>query len=242
MFPGARSRISIVAPLAIVIVAASSCASIPADPERGSSAQGSSLERPIDAPADFEFGSIGASDAGSDAGAEPPAAALVDSTVAVRTGDTLGDLATAVDAPTPATIEIESLEIEAPIVPVGIDADGAFDLPPGNEAGWYRFGPAPGAEGSAVLAAHVDWNGEPGAFFTLHEAEGGERLSVVYDDGSIVEFEIVSIEEYSKTELPLEELFTRDGEPQLALITCGGDFDRATRSYESNVVVIAVPA
>ena len=32
-----------------------------------------------------------------------------------------------------------------------------MDLPEDvDRVGWYRFGPAPGADGSAVLAGHVD--------------------------------------------------------------------------------------
>ena len=34
---------------------------------------------------------------------------------------------------------------------------------------WYRYGPTPGAPGSAVLAGHVDWHGVPGIFFHLSE-------------------------------------------------------------------------
>jgi hypothetical protein len=37
-------------------------------------------------------------------------------------------------------------------------------------------------------------------------------------------------------------LFAIDGQPQLVLITCGGDFDNATAQYDQNVVVIAAPA
>lgn len=36
-------------------------------------------------------------------------------------------------------------------------------------------------------------------------------------------------------------LFTRTGPPRLAVISCGGTFDRAKRSYRDNVVVIAEP-
>ncbi len=228
---------SIVACVAIVMVVASSCASVGSSTEAASSSTGANLDQQRSVGAPFEFGSAAAM-----VDDEVPEADVgVDPTVPIRTGDTLGDLAESVSVASPTSVLIAGLDIDAPVSPVGIDADGAFDLPPGNEAGWYRFGPVPGSEGSAVLAAHVDWNGVPGAFFNLREATSGDRLTVVYEDGSRLDFEIIRVDQYEKTELPLADLFTREGPPQLALITCGGDFDRATRSYEDNVVVIAIP-
>lgn len=37
------------------------------------------------------------------------------------------------------------------------------------------------------------------------------------------------------------ELFTTTGAPRLVLITCGGPFDLATRTYLDNIVVFATP-
>jgi hypothetical protein len=39
----------------------------------------------------------------------------------------------------------------------------------------------------------------------------------------------------------LRQLFSGTGAPRLTLITCGGSFDAARRSYRENVVVTAVP-
>ncbi len=44
---------------------------------------------------------------------------------------------------------------------------------------------------------------------------------------------------YDKSSLPVDDLYRRDGEPRLLLITCGGDFDAEAGSYRSNVVVEA---
>ncbi len=54
-------------------------------------------------------------------------------------------------------------------------------------------------------------------------------------------YEVVGRRQYLKTRVPLGALFARTGAPRLTLITCGGSFDRATRSYLANVVVTAVP-
>jgi hypothetical protein len=46
---------------------------------------------------------------------------------------------------------------------------------------------------------------------------------------------------YLKDELPLEAIFSRDGDAVLTLVTCGGGFSASTGRYDSNVVVYAVP-
>lgn len=174
-------------------------------------------------------------------GAEPDTRQVERPSVEIRTGVTLDDVADAPPRREPRSITIDGLDITAPVRPAGINDRGEFDLPPGSEAGWYRFGPTPGQDGSAVIAAHVDWNGVPGAFFDLREAKPGQRIVVDFDDDSTAAFHIVEVRQYDKTVLPLDELFVRAGDPQLTLITCGGEFDPAARSYEDNVVVIAEP-
>jgi hypothetical protein len=54
-------------------------------------------------------------------------------------------------------------------------------------------------------------------------------------------FEVVARERYSKTRIPLDKYFARDGAPRLTLITCGGPFDSRTRHYRDNIVVTAEP-
>lgn len=242
MSAGTRHRFSTALALAVVILVAGSCARVV--PPDESSAERSDVSVTGDVPDtavgppaadDSLVGGVRPSEAESNGG--DPAGPV--RTVPVRTGDTLSELGEQVSGPTPTGIEIDGLDIVAPVTPSGIDADGAFDLPPGSEAGWYRFGPAPGAQGSAVLAAHVDWNGVPGVFFDLAKAEVGERITIRYDDGSRLEFEITSLTQFVKTQLPLDELFEREGPPRLVLITCGGAFDPVARSYADNVVVIA---
>lgn len=141
----------------------------------------------------------------------------------------------------PVGLVLPSLEIDAPITPVGVEANGEMEIPGASEVGWYRFGPKPGEEGSAVLAAHVDFNGEIGVFFDLRDGQVGETIDVEYSDGSVRSFVVTERNQFDKTELPFDEIFRRDGAPSLVLITCGGDFNPSLRSYEDNVVLFAEP-
>lgn len=154
--------------------------------------------------------------------------------------------AAAVDSeplPHPSRLVIESLGVAAPIDPYGVDVDGQMDVPDNvTDVGWYEYGPTPGSSGSAVLAAHVDLAGQgAGVFFNLRELRNNDVVTVEYENGTSTEFRVVANSIYDKAELPLDAIFSRSGPPVLTLITCGGGFSRSARSYDSNVVVYAVP-
>lgn len=183
------------------------------------------------------FSGVGASSANPDPDA-PAEAYRPD--VPIRSGQ--ADEATAaVATTTPTRIRAASIGIEAPVMSVGVDADNQFDVPEADTVGWYRYSSAPGSEGSSVLAAHVDYNGRPGAFFSLHELRTGDTVDVEMSDGTVLHYRVEGNTEYDKTELPAEELFRKTGDAALILITCGGSFDPQARSYEANVVITAVP-
>jgi Sortase domain len=146
----------------------------------------------------------------------------------------------------PVALRAPAAGIEAPVDAVGVEAGStAMEVPEDiGRAGWYRYGPAPGAaEGVAVITSHVDSaRSGPGAFFRLRELGVGARVEVTLEDGRVVQYEVTGREQLPKEALPAGDLFRRDGDHALALITCGGAFNRATRSYTDNVIVWAVPS
>lgn len=145
-------------------------------------------------------------------------------------------------APRPIGLVVESLGISsAPIIDVGVEANGEMEIPGATEIGWYRFGPTPGDPGSAVLAAHIAFNGRDGVFRNLDEIEVGAIVEVAYEDGSSKRFRVTEIAQYAKDELPVDRVFAKEGTSELTLITCGGDFNRSLRSYSDNVVAFAEP-
>ncbi len=146
------------------------------------------------------------------------------------------------DRAEPTRLVIPALDIDAPIQAVGVTG-GEMEVPPRADlVAWYRFGPIPGAPGSAVLAAHVSWGGERGAFYHLRDLPRGAEVEVRFADGSVRRFRSVALAAYDKSDLPVERIFERRGEPVLTLITCGGAFNQSLHSFEQNVVASAVPA
>ena len=143
----------------------------------------------------------------------------------------------------PVTLRIPAIGVEATVKPAGVEADGEMEVP-GNvtEVGWYKYGSAPGESGSAVLAAHVDLAGSgPGVFFDLRLVEPGDIILVDLDDDTTLTYRAEARTVYDKDDLPTEAIFSRQGPQILTLVTCGGGFNQSLRSYDSNVVVYAVP-
>lgn len=147
------------------------------------------------------------------------------------------------EGPRPVGLTIDALGVRAAeVLGVGVEDNGDMEIPPADQVGWYQFGAKPGDEaGSAVLAAHIAYNGRDGVFVDLDELSVGARIEVVYDDGTVVAYIATELRQYDKSELPDDKIFNRDGDHQLVLITCGGDFNREISSYEDNVVVFAQP-
>jgi sortase (surface protein transpeptidase) len=144
----------------------------------------------------------------------------------------------------PVRLAVPALGVDTAVDPVGVEADGQMTVPAEvDRVGWYRFGPVPGAEGSAVLAGHVDsWDQGLGAMAPLRGAEVDDEVLVTDAAGSETRWRVVSRDLLDKEALPLDSLFGRTGEPRLVLVTCGGEYLPDLRSYQANVVVVAVPA
>jgi LPXTG-site transpeptidase (sortase) family protein len=144
--------------------------------------------------------------------------------------------------PQPVAVSMNSIGVdEAGVREVGVATNGEMEIPGADEIGWYRWSPSPGHAGSAVLAAHIAYNGSDGVFRYLDDVEIGEVVSVDYDDGTVRDFEIIEKSQYRKDKLPFDRIFAKDGEPILTLITCGGTFNQSLRSYDDNIVAYAVP-
>ena len=141
----------------------------------------------------------------------------------------------------PVTLTIPSIGVQAPLVTLGLTASGALQVPSSTAvAGWYTGSPRPGAVGSAVIAGHIDSRAGPGVFFRLSQLRPNDRVYVRRADGTLAEFRVTAVRTYAKDHFPTLAVYGPAPDPELRLITCGGDFDPGTRACLSNVVVYAV--
>lgn len=142
----------------------------------------------------------------------------------------------------PATLSLPNLGKSGQVFPVGLEPNGELEVPGADDIGWYQFGAGvDGGVGSTVLAAHIAFDGRNGVFSNLAETSIGDEI-VVGVDGEDLTYRVISVDQYNKLELPIDDLFSESSEERIVLITCGGSFNPSVRSYYDNVVVVAVPA
>jgi sortase (surface protein transpeptidase) len=140
----------------------------------------------------------------------------------------------------PVRVEIPALGVTSRVMELGLERDGSMEVPPGAyPVGWYDRSPTPGQVGPAVLAGHVDWEGEPGAFYGLRELLPGDEVVVDRADGTVATFRVDRVAEHAKDEFPTDEVYGDLDHAGLRLITCGGGFDDDTGDYLDNVIVFA---
>jgi hypothetical protein len=154
----------------------------------------------------------------------------------------LGPAAMAIGRSTPVRISIPSINVNAPVMPVGLAANGAIDAPPladNNLAGWYSGGPSPGQMGPAVVVGHVDGPAGESVFYNLGRLRPGARITLDLANHHAAMFTVYSVEFYSKVNFPGDRVYGDYSRPGLRLITCGGKFVGGSLGYADNIVVYA---
>ncbi|MET9520925.1 class F sortase [Streptomyces coeruleorubidus] len=144
----------------------------------------------------------------------------------------------------PQRVDIPGLGVQAPVVARGLDARGALDPPPYDQpgaVGWYAGGVAPGAPGTALMVGHVDTDTRPAVFYKVSAMRPGQTIRVIRADAKVAEFTVESVQVLTRDHFDAHQAYgpRESGRAELRLVTCGGSFDRTTRSYTANVVVSA---
>jgi len=141
-------------------------------------------------------------------------------------------------APAPVSLTIPAIGVHTKLIRLGITAKGTLQVPTiTSVAGWYTGSPRPGEVGSSVIAGHIDSYLGPGIFYRLSDMRPGQRIYVRRANGSLAVFSVTAVQQYPKDRFPTGQVYGPAPDAELNLITCGGTFDYATRSYLSNTVV-----
>ena len=190
--------------------------------------------------------------------ASPPAATADAPGSAPEAGDAAPPSAAPVPAPTdaadptaglspqqvaaarPVRLLIPRIGVDTPLVDLGVDADGALEVPTDfARAGWFTRSALPGARGPEVIAGHVDDADGPAVFYRLRDLGPGDTITVERGDGTPVVYRVDGVEQHPKDAFPTAAVYGPAPGPVLRLITCGGSFDRASGHYRDNTVVYA---
>ncbi|MEU0744252.1 class F sortase [Streptomyces sp. NPDC006134] len=170
---------------------------------------------------------------------QPASAAASDSRVS--RGTSAGQVLRPLPYAVPDRVRIPAIQVDAPMMPVGLDADGWVGAPPPqdpNLAGWFTGAVSPGEKGTAVVVGHVDNKQGPAVFYGLGALKKGNKVEISRQDGKTAEFEIYGIEVFRKDDFPGDRVYASKGSPELRVITCGGGYSRQN-GYEGNVVAFA---
>jgi sortase (surface protein transpeptidase) len=140
----------------------------------------------------------------------------------------------------PVRLRIPAIGVDAQVDPLTVDKNGVLPPPEANErTGWWRDGPEPGERGPAIIVGHVDSYKGPAVFIRLIDLHSGDQILIDRADGTTAAFVTQRVEQHAKDDFPTQAVYGRTPDPQLRLITCGGEFDDRDRRYLDNVIVYA---
>ncbi len=140
-----------------------------------------------------------------------------------------------VDGPdVPVALSITAIKLNSKIIPIGLTAEGALDVPSGStkNVGWYKDGAAPGEVGSAVLDAHVF-----AAFAHLDRLTAGSNIYITMQNGAKLHFKVYAVRTYKNADVPLNTLFNKVDGRYLNLITCAGKLTADRSTYDHRLVI-----
>jgi LPXTG-site transpeptidase (sortase) family protein len=141
----------------------------------------------------------------------------------------------------PDWLEIPTAHISAPLVELGVDAQGAMEAPPTPDVvGWYRMSARAGQPGNAVLSGHVDWGQNTAVFWGLRDLQPADVILLRGADGVEHTYKVAWNRVFSRTDASATELVHGSNGAVLTLITCDGVYDRSIREYSDRRIVRAV--
>jgi len=139
----------------------------------------------------------------------------------------------------PIRLIIPEINVDTLIENMGVMATGVMEVPDNSvNVGWFKLGPRPGEDGSAVIAGHFDGkNGEKGVFTDLDKLKKGDKITIKDSNGASVVFIVREIRIYDPGYA--NNVFSASESAHLNLITCDGIWNGTKKSYDKRLVVFA---
>jgi LPXTG-site transpeptidase (sortase) family protein len=136
---------------------------------------------------------------------------------------------------------IPRIGVDAPVVVLGIDANGAMESPHGPwEVAWYDFSARPGFVGNAVFSGHVDYHDVgPAVFWNVRDLQTGDEVQVRLADGTLYRYQVTALESFETDAAPVADIVGPTPNEVITIITCSGIFDSSVRQYSHRLVARA---
>lgn len=156
----------------------------------------------------------------------------------------------------PTTIQIPAINVDAPLVPLGLDKNRTVLVPDLNhvdQASWYcqdyqpsgntqtcaGGGVIPGDVGPAAIYGHIDGHKRDGVFKHLPELHTGDPITIRRTDGTTLVFTVYKVQVVHKANFSSAAVYGNVPRPELRLITCTGKFIGGQLGYEDQGIVYA---
>ncbi len=135
---------------------------------------------------------------------------------------------------------IPKLNINSAVEYVGKTANGEMATSQSlYNVAWYKDGGKPGQNGSVVLAGHYGGPYEKGIFRTADRLIEGDTIEYRFKNGKAIKYKVFFKSKYKLANMPLREIFNKNDGKYLNLITCYGNWDKNTSTYDERLVVYA---
>lgn len=140
----------------------------------------------------------------------------------------------------PKSIKISAINVDAPIINLGLNQDGTLQVPDVySDVGWYANSPTPGELGPSVMVGHLDSAKAAAVFYKLKDLKQNDKIEVTREDGSTATFNVDALQTFAQDNFPTDKVYGPIGYAGLRLITCSGTYNKAEGHYSDNLVVYA---
>lgn len=139
----------------------------------------------------------------------------------------------------PKKIRIPDINVDTFVQRAGVDQHNRVAVPNNvHLASWFTDSQQPGQKGLSIISAHVTGRTTDGVFKQLGKLQEGNTFEVELGNGEIKRYKVIGKVQVKETEAA-NHLFSQNPKvnSQINLITCGGDFDKASNQYEERVIV-----
>lgn len=146
-----------------------------------------------------------------------------------------------VPASHPRQLIIPSLGIDANILSMSATKEGSVEAPTSAwDAGWYNKSALPGSvSGAMIIDGHVnDTLNGAGIFYSISRLMSGDTITIEKGDLTRINYRVTEVEQVPRDDVDMNSLMRLSG--GLHLITCGGRYIEAQKTYDDRVIVTAM--
>jgi LPXTG-site transpeptidase (sortase) family protein len=146
-------------------------------------------------------------------------------------------------APTlPRTITIDSIDVYARVIRVGIDSTNEIQAPRSiYNAGWYEGSNKPNEPGAVFIDGHVSGPTKKGIFYNLKKVAIGDTVTIEVGSGEKYTYKVEEKEFVKPQDFDINKAL-RSYNPDkqgLNIMTCTGEYNQNSKEYEERLVVYA---